>query len=972
MITGRNKRALEDHFDRNWELEEALQAKGDPQRLGRVQESTELADMHYIRQGDPRGLGHAVLCARAARRRRAVRRAPRRRPDRRRATRCSRRMIEVRERTRRQRRRAHGGAARADPPVRLRRRRAHRRGATSSGSPAWSRSPTRRTRPSNLAVIGRYVLDPAVFDVLREHRARPRRRDPADRRAPALAASTATRRAAACTASSSGAAATTPATGSTTSRPSSARPANGPTSARTSAPGCASSRRPAMRARPRDRARDHRSRAPRPTSSAAVRAAADRRAGPARRPGLRPGRGRRPSAVDLPGFDNSAMDGYAVGPRTSRAPARSPGRAAGRRRRRGRQPAGTGSLAPGPGGPDHDRRPAARRRRGRRAGRVDRRRGRDGDAAAGMAPSGSRATPAQHVRAGRRGRARGEVVLRGRHRARPRPRSACSPRSGATGSACTAPARRRAVHRQRARRARPAAGLGAGQRLQQLRAHRRRPDAGAVAYRVGVVPTTPVPLLERCRATSSIRADLVRHQRRRQRGRVRHRQGGAVTELGTVEFEQGRHAAGQAAGLRHHRAGRTPIFTLPGNPVSSFVSFEVFVRPAIRAHARARARPAGRGPRSCASAGAAGRRRPGSASSCAAGLDAGATAARGRAGRGRRDRTWSADLAAGQLPGRRARGRHPGARPATGCGACRSSGVGERRRGDEPRLTHLDERGAARMVDVSGKDVTVRDGHRGRARARARPRWSSCCAATACPRATRWPSRGSPASGAPSAPRTWSRSCHPVAVHGVTVDLAVADDGGGDHRDRADGGPHRRRDGGADLRRRSPRSPWSTWSRRSTSGAVITDVRVEAKTGGRSGDWTGAVTLSACSAGRALGGHGLRTARPPASTRTAAARCSSRGCARSASTSTARVVVPDGEPGRGRAARRRSPAAYDVVVTTGGTGLSPDRPDAGGDPRGCSTARSPGIAEAIRAVRRAQGCRPRRSPAAWPGSPGAR
>src|SRR6476660_4148411 len=63
VITGRNKRSLEDHFDRAWELEEVLQAKGDASRLARVQKSNVLADMHYTRQGDPHGLGHAVLCA---------------------------------------------------------------------------------------------------------------------------------------------------------------------------------------------------------------------------------------------------------------------------------------------------------------------------------------------------------------------------------------------------------------------------------------------------------------------------------------------------------------------------------------------------------------------------------------------------------------------------------------------------------------------------------------------------------------------------------------------------------------------------------------------------------------------------------------------------------------------------------------------------------------------------------------------
>jgi UTP--glucose-1-phosphate uridylyltransferase len=63
LITGRSKRSIEDHFDRNYELEEALTAKGDTEGLELIRESYELATMHYVRQGDPRGLGHAVLCA---------------------------------------------------------------------------------------------------------------------------------------------------------------------------------------------------------------------------------------------------------------------------------------------------------------------------------------------------------------------------------------------------------------------------------------------------------------------------------------------------------------------------------------------------------------------------------------------------------------------------------------------------------------------------------------------------------------------------------------------------------------------------------------------------------------------------------------------------------------------------------------------------------------------------------------------
>jgi UTP--glucose-1-phosphate uridylyltransferase len=63
MVTGRNKAALEDHFDRHWELERALEAKGDTLRLARVRASTDLGNIHYVRQGEPLGLGHAVLCA---------------------------------------------------------------------------------------------------------------------------------------------------------------------------------------------------------------------------------------------------------------------------------------------------------------------------------------------------------------------------------------------------------------------------------------------------------------------------------------------------------------------------------------------------------------------------------------------------------------------------------------------------------------------------------------------------------------------------------------------------------------------------------------------------------------------------------------------------------------------------------------------------------------------------------------------
>jgi UTP--glucose-1-phosphate uridylyltransferase len=63
LITGRGKGAIEDHFDRAPELEEALEAKGDTAGLELIRKSNHLAAVHSIRQGDPEGLGHAVLCA---------------------------------------------------------------------------------------------------------------------------------------------------------------------------------------------------------------------------------------------------------------------------------------------------------------------------------------------------------------------------------------------------------------------------------------------------------------------------------------------------------------------------------------------------------------------------------------------------------------------------------------------------------------------------------------------------------------------------------------------------------------------------------------------------------------------------------------------------------------------------------------------------------------------------------------------
>lgn len=64
IVTGKGKRAIEDHFDSSFELEQNLSEKGKWELLNEVRRSSEMADIHYIRQKEPKGLGHAIWCAR--------------------------------------------------------------------------------------------------------------------------------------------------------------------------------------------------------------------------------------------------------------------------------------------------------------------------------------------------------------------------------------------------------------------------------------------------------------------------------------------------------------------------------------------------------------------------------------------------------------------------------------------------------------------------------------------------------------------------------------------------------------------------------------------------------------------------------------------------------------------------------------------------------------------------------------------
>lgn len=64
IVTGKGKRAIEDHFDFSFELEQNLFQKGKLDLLEEVQKPSKLVDIHYIRQKEPKGLGHAIWCAR--------------------------------------------------------------------------------------------------------------------------------------------------------------------------------------------------------------------------------------------------------------------------------------------------------------------------------------------------------------------------------------------------------------------------------------------------------------------------------------------------------------------------------------------------------------------------------------------------------------------------------------------------------------------------------------------------------------------------------------------------------------------------------------------------------------------------------------------------------------------------------------------------------------------------------------------
>ena len=65
IVTGRSKKSIEDHFDRSVELELELEQKGKTEMLKMVQDISNMVNIHYIRQKEPKGLGHAIYCAKS-------------------------------------------------------------------------------------------------------------------------------------------------------------------------------------------------------------------------------------------------------------------------------------------------------------------------------------------------------------------------------------------------------------------------------------------------------------------------------------------------------------------------------------------------------------------------------------------------------------------------------------------------------------------------------------------------------------------------------------------------------------------------------------------------------------------------------------------------------------------------------------------------------------------------------------------
>ena len=163
IVTGKGKRAIEDHFDHSFELEQNLLEKGKLDLLNEVQKSSKMVDIHYIRQKEPKGLGHAIWCAR-----KFIGNEPfavllgddivqADKP-------CLKQMIEQYDRYRSS---VIGVQHVPDDEVYrygiVDAKQIHDRFYTVTN---LVEKPKKEVAPSNLAIMGRYILSPRIFDVL--------------------------------------------------------------------------------------------------------------------------------------------------------------------------------------------------------------------------------------------------------------------------------------------------------------------------------------------------------------------------------------------------------------------------------------------------------------------------------------------------------------------------------------------------------------------------------------------------------------------------------------------------------------------------------------------------------------------------------------------------------------------------------------------------------------------------------------
>ncbi|MBM7661732.1 UTP--glucose-1-phosphate uridylyltransferase [Bacillus mesophilus] len=165
IVTGKGKRAIEDHFDHAFELEQSLSLKGKTDLLEKVQYSSNMVDIHYIRQKEPKGLGHAIWCARkfigdepfAVLLGDDIVQAD---------TPCLKQLIDQYEETR-----ASVIGVQTVPDEET-----HRYGIVDPITKIGRRysvnqfveKPERGTAPSNLAIMGRYILTPEIFMFLEQ------------------------------------------------------------------------------------------------------------------------------------------------------------------------------------------------------------------------------------------------------------------------------------------------------------------------------------------------------------------------------------------------------------------------------------------------------------------------------------------------------------------------------------------------------------------------------------------------------------------------------------------------------------------------------------------------------------------------------------------------------------------------------------------------------------------------------------